>query len=147
MIRKDISLEKFVQKRCNIIASSAEEKCLSVTNGLKIILSSLEDIKAEDIISIDLRGRSSLADYMVIASGCSQRHVLAITDRLLSVWKGSGYGNARVEGMAGGDWVLIDASDIIIHLFRPEIRTFYNLEKIWLDSGLENIESILVGDN
>ncbi|OPB31208.1 ribosome silencing factor [Bartonella sp. AR 15-3] len=147
IIRKDISLEKFVQKRCNIIAPLAAEKCLSVINGLKIILSSLEDIKAEDIVSIDLQGRSSLADYMVIASGCSQRHISAITDRLLSVWKESGYGRARVEGMAGGDWVLIDAGDIIIHLFRPEIRTFYNLEKIWLDSGFENIEAILVGDN
>ncbi|CBI76790.1 conserved protein of unknown function [Bartonella clarridgeiae 73] len=120
---------------------------MSVTHGLKIILGSLENIKAEDIISIDLQGRSSLADYMVIASGCSQRHVSAITDYLLHVWKDSGYGKARVEGMAGGDWVLIDTGDIIIHLFRPEIRNFYNLEKMWLDSSWDNIESIFVGDN
>ncbi|WCR54645.1 ribosome silencing factor [Bartonella clarridgeiae] len=147
IIRKDINLEKFVQKRCDIIANLVEEKCLSVTHGLKIILGSLENIKAEDIISIDLQGRSSLADYMVIASGCSQRHVSAITDYLLHVWKDSGYGKARVEGMAGGDWVLIDTGDIIIHLFRPEIRNFYNLEKMWLDSSWDNIESIFVGDN
>ncbi|AQX28361.1 ribosome-associated protein [Bartonella sp. JB63] len=146
-MRKDINLEKFVQKHCNIIATSAKEKCLSVTHGLKIILSSLEDIKAENVISIDLQGKSFLADYMVIASGYSQRHVSAITDHLLHVWKESGYGKARVEGMAGGNWVLIDTGDIIIHLFRPEIRTFYNLEKMWLDSGLDNIESVFVGDN
>lgn len=69
---------------------------------------------------------------MVIASARSQRHVLAIADSLLCAWKDSGYGKVRVEGLSGGDWVLIDTGDIIVHLFRPEIRSFYNLEKMWL---------------
>jgi ribosome-associated protein len=96
-----------------------------------VVLTSLEDSKGEDIAPIDLTGKSSLADYMVIATGRSQRRVTAIADRLLDDLKQAGGSNIRVEGLRAGDWVLIDAGDVIVHIFRPEVRTFYNLEKMW----------------
>ncbi len=114
---------------------------------MEIILKSLEDTKAEDIVSIDIQGKSSLADYVVIASAHSQRHISAIAAYLLSTWKNNGCGRARIEGLSEGDWVLIDTGDIIVHLFRPEIRLFYNLEKIWLTPGLNNTQSVLFGDH
>ncbi|WP_273718128.1 MULTISPECIES: ribosome silencing factor [Bartonella] len=124
-----------------------EKEVFSVKESLEIILKSLEDTKAEDIVAIDIQGKSSLADYMVIASANSQRHVSSIADHLLRIWKDSGQGLARVEGLSGGDWVLIDTGDIIIHLFRPEIRLFYNLEKIWMAPDLNNTTSVLFGDH
>ena len=91
----------------------------------------LEDDKAEDIVSIDLTGKSSVADRMIVASGRSHRHVGALADHLLRALKDEGHGKARVEGMPHNDWVLIDAGDLIVHIFRPEVRQFYNIEKIW----------------
>ena len=96
-----------------------------------LILDSLEDDKAEDIVSIDLRGKSSVTDIMIIASGRSARHVNALADHLLRGIKDAGRSDARVEGMQSCDWVLIDVGDIVVHLFRPEVRSFYNLEKMW----------------
>ena len=85
---------------------------------------------------IDLRDKSSVADGLIVASGRSHRHVAALADRLLRTLKEQGYGKARVEGMPHCDWVLIDAGDVIVHLFRPEVRSFYNIEKIWsVESG------------
>ncbi len=107
------------------------------SGALATVLASLEDSKAEDIVSIDIQGKSALGDYMVIASGRSHRHVAAVADHLLSALKDAGFGNARVEGKAGADWILIDNGDIIVHVFRPEVRTFYNLEKMWLTPDLE----------
>lgn len=98
---------------------------------LKLVTSSLEDDKAENIIAIDLSGKTPMADYMVVASGRSGRHVAAVADHLMRRLKTEGFGLARVEGMTQGDWVLIDAGDIIIHVFRPEVREFYRLEKMW----------------
>ncbi|WP_102868097.1 ribosome silencing factor [Pseudovibrio exalbescens] len=98
---------------------------------LKSILKSLDDSKAEDIVSLDLAGKTSVADYMVVASGRSHRHVGAVTDHLLRDLKDAGYGNARVEGLPHCDWVLVDIGDAIIHIFRPEVRGFYNVEKMW----------------
>ena len=98
--------------------------------ALKTVLASLEDSKAENIVSIDIQGKSSLGDYMVVASGRSHRHVAAVADNLLKVLKDAGT-RARVEGLGSADWVLIDAGDIIVHVFRPEVREFYNLEKMW----------------
>ncbi|MCZ2203957.1 ribosome silencing factor [Bartonella sp. A05] len=132
-MRKDINLENTSQK-CDRNIVLVEKESFSVADSLNIILNSLEETKAEDIVSIDLQGKSFLVDYMIIASARSQRHVSAIADTLLYTWKDSGHGKARVEGLVGGDWVLIDTGDIIVHLFRPEIRAFYNLEKIWLVS-------------
>ncbi len=98
---------------------------------LEIVLSSLDDSKSEDIVPIDITGKTAMADHMVVASGRSHRHVGAIADHLLSDLKEAGYGNARVEGLPLCDWVLIDAGDVIVHIFRPEVRGFYNLEKMW----------------
>ena len=92
---------------------------------------SLEDMKAEDVVEIDLTGKTSIADTMMIASGRSHRHVGAIAERVLEFLKERGLGPARVEGLPACDWVLIDAGDVIVHLFRPEVRTFYNLERMW----------------
>jgi ribosome-associated protein len=108
------------------------------SRAIKTVLASLEDSKAENIVSIDMNGKSSLADHMVIASGRSNRHVAAVADNLLKALKEAGLGNARVEGLAAADWVLIDAGDVIVHVFRPEIREFYNIEKMWLTPDLED---------
>ncbi|MDG4885068.1 MAG: ribosome silencing factor [Mesorhizobium sp.] len=105
--------------------------------AIKTVLASLEDSKAENIVSIDIQGKSSLADYMVVASGRSHRHVSAVADHLLKALKDAGLGMARVEGLASADWVLIDSGDIIVHVFRPEVREFYNLEKMWQAPDLE----------
>jgi ribosome-associated protein len=98
---------------------------------LSTIRTILDDQKAEDIVTIDLAGKSSIADHMVVASGRSSLHVGAVADHLLRRLKDDGFGTARVEGMATCDWVLIDAGDVIVHIFRPEVREFYNLEKMW----------------
>jgi ribosome-associated protein len=95
------------------------------------VLTCLEDSKAEDIVSIDLHGKTSIADVMIIASGRSNTHVGAIADRLIKAFKAAGHKAPRVEGLPSCDWVLVDAGDIIVHLFRPEVRQFYNLEKMW----------------
>ncbi|MEI5678877.1 ribosome silencing factor [Mesorhizobium sp. CGMCC 1.15528] len=109
----------------------------SVSRALETVLASLEDSKAENIVPIDLYGKSSLADHMVIASGRSHRHVAAVADQLLKALKEAGLGTARVEGLEGADWVLIDSGDIIVHVFRPEVRDFYNLEKMWQAPDLD----------
>jgi len=95
------------------------------------ILSRLDEDKAQDMVLIDLKGKSAMADSMIVASGRSHRHVGAIADHLLRTLKENGLGKAKVEGLPHCDWVLIDAGDVIVHLFRPEVRTFYNIEKIW----------------
>ena len=95
------------------------------------VIHSLDDSKAEDIVSIDVRGKTTLADVMVIASGRSNVHVGAIADRLVKSVKDAGMPIPRVEGLPHCDWVLIDARDVIVHIFRPEVRQFYNLEKMW----------------
>jgi ribosome-associated protein len=96
-----------------------------------MVLNRLDDEKAQDIVFIDLKDKSSVADGLIVASGRSHRHVGAMADHLLRALKEAGYGKARVEGLPHCDWVLIDAGDLIIHLFRPEVRAFYNIEKIW----------------
>lgn len=109
----------------------------ATSQALTTVLASLDDSKAENIVSIDIQGKSSLADHMVIASGRSHRHVAAVADHVLKALKDAGLGNARVEGLSGADWVLIDAGDVIVHVFRPEVRDFYNLEKMWQAPDLE----------
>lgn len=88
-------------------------------------------MKAEDTVSIDLAGKTSIADYMVVTTGRSDRHVGSVADRVVKDLEKAGVKRIRVEGMKQGDWVLIDAGDIIVHVFRPEVRGFYNLEKMW----------------
>jgi ribosome-associated protein len=98
---------------------------------LKLIETALEDGQAESPVVIDLRGKSSIADYMLIASGRSQRQIAALAERLLAALRAHGPRRASAEGLPHSDWVLIDAGDVIVHLFRPESRTRYNLEKMW----------------
>jgi ribosome-associated protein len=98
---------------------------------LNLVLAQLEDAKAEETITIDLQGKTALADHMVVTSGRSNRQVGAIADRVLKALSEAGVRGARVEGMPHCDWVLIDAGDVIVHVFRPEVRAFYNLEKMW----------------
>ena len=110
----------------------------AAARALELVLASLEDSKAEDIVSIDIAGKSALGDYMVVVSGRSNRHVSAISEHLISDLKDEGLGSARVEGLEAGDWVLIDTGDIIVHVFRPEIREFYNIEKMWSAPDIED---------
>lgn len=103
------------------------------------VVASLEDDKAEDIVTIDLRGRSSVADYMVICSGRSSRQVGAIAEKLMDRLKQE-FGRAcRIEGKDQGDWVLIDTADVIVHVFRPEVREFYQLEKMWMPTSAPQV--------
>jgi ribosome-associated protein len=113
---------------------------VAVKSVIDIVLASLDDSKVEELISINIEGKSALADYMVIASGRSNRHVCAIADHVISSLKEAGYGRVQVEGMPSGDWVLVDADDVIVHIFRPEVRTFYNLEKMWQAPDLDNVK-------
>jgi ribosome-associated protein len=101
------------------------------TTLLGTILASLDDAKAEDIVPLDIAAKTTIADHMVVASGRSHRHVGAIAEHLLKDIKDAGFGTATVEGQTACDWVLIDAGDVIVHVFRPEVRQFYNLEKMW----------------
>jgi len=98
---------------------------------LNVVLDTLEDAKAEGVACIEIKGKTSIGDQMVVASGRSQRHVGAVADHLIRKLKDEGFGRARVEGLPHCDWVLIDAGDVIVHIFRPEVREFYNLEKMW----------------
>ena len=109
---------------------------------LRAVLESLDDDKAVDVVTIDLMGKSSIADHMVIASGPSSRQVSAMADHLITTLKALGLGRVAVEGQAQADWVLLDAGDVIVHLFRPEIRSFYNLEKMW---GMDSPAPEVVG--
>jgi len=98
---------------------------------LQDVLTALDDAKAENVVSIDLGGKSTIADAMLIATGRSNTHVGAIADRVVKACKEGGVTAPRVEGLPHCDWVLVDAGDVIIHVFRPEVRAFYNLEKMW----------------
>jgi ribosome-associated protein len=98
---------------------------------LQCILDTLEDAKAEKTVHVDITGKSSLADHMVVASGRSHRHVGAVADQLMRALKDNGFDKPRVEGLPHCDWVLVDAGDVIVHIFRPEVRDFYNIEKMW----------------
>ncbi len=97
----------------------------------ELVMTQLDDDQAQEIVSIPLAGKSSIADHMVIASGRSTRQVAAIAQKLAEKIKQAGFGPARVEGLPAADWVLIDAGDVVVHLFRPEVRSFYNLERMW----------------
>lgn len=98
---------------------------------IDVILECLDDAKAEETIAVDITGKSSLADHMVVTSGRSQRHVGAVADQVITALRDAGHGKPRVEGLPHCDWVLVDAGDVIVHIFRPEVREFYNIEKMW----------------
>jgi len=117
------------------LSDSAESRDL-----LQHVISSLEDDKAEELVQIDLRGKSEIADYMVICSGRSSRQVNAISEKLTDRLKQDHGILCKIEGQETGDWVLIDAGDVIVHVFRPEVRAFYQLEKMWLPAGAATAE-------
>ena len=114
------------------VPSAPTLQSLSSEELLERIIASLTDDKAEDIVQIDLRGKSSMADYMVIASGRSTRQVSALSEKLVDRLKTVTGQRCKMEGKDAGDWVLIDAGDVIVHVFRPEVREFYQLEKMWM---------------
>jgi len=111
-------------------AKAAAAKGADVHKLYEAILKSLDKEKLEDVVSIDLKGKTAIADYMIIATGTSSRHVGAVASKLRDQLGDEGV-RAKVEGKAGGDWVIVDAGDVIVHLFRAEVRQFYNLEKLW----------------
>ncbi len=113
-------------------ASTSE---ISPEDALKVVLNSLDDSKAEETLSIDITGKSPLFDHIVVTTGRSHRHVNAIADHLLRDLKNAGLGRATIEGLPTCDWVLIDTGDVVVHVFRPEVRAFYNIEKMWRDQA------------
>ena len=113
-----------------------------ISNLKKIILNTLNSNKALDIISIDLANKSSMADYMIIASGTSSRHIQALSEQVLEKFKNNGIRNCKIEGRESSDWKLVDGMDVIVHIFNPEKRKFYEIEKIW--SELIPKEKVLI---
>jgi ribosome-associated protein len=101
---------------------------------LNMILSRLDDMKAEETVTIDLRGKSAFSDYMIVTSGRANRHVGAIAENVAKGLKETGIKSVHIEGLPNCDWVLIDSGDVIVHVFRPEVREFYNLERLWTQS-------------
>jgi ribosome-associated protein len=101
---------------------------------LNMILSRLDDMKAEETVTIDLRGKSAFSDYMIVTSGRANRHVGAIAENVAKGLKETGIKSIHIEGLPNCDWVLIDSGDVIVHVFRPEVREFYNLERLWTQS-------------
>jgi len=137
--RKGTTLRTAIEKKAHHAPSPVGmNETAFVSQTFDAALASLQNSKAESIIPIDIRGRSSIGDYMIVASGRSHRHVTAVADHLLQALSQMGCKNVRVEGLEGGDWVLIDTGDIVVHIFRPEIRDFYNLEKIWINDDIED---------
>ncbi|WP_420393402.1 ribosome silencing factor [Acuticoccus sp.] len=124
-------------------AASHVEAAGELAVPLAVVLDSLEDSKAEDIVAIDVTGKTPIADHMVVASGRSHRHVGAVAERLLRDLKDQGAKGVRVEGLASCDWVLIDTGDVVVHVFRPEVRTFYNLEKMWQMDSAAQVELVV----
>lgn len=123
------------QREANTLNAQSKSKGTNTTPQsdelLKIVLTSLDDSKSEETTHIDIAGKSPVADHMVVTSGRSHRHVNAVADRLLRDLKDAGAGTPKTEGMPACDWVLVDTGDVIVHIFRPEVRDFYNLEKMW----------------
>jgi ribosome-associated protein len=118
-------------------AQSLKRSDMSVDALHQLVMNQLDEDQAQEIVSIPLEGKSSIADHMVIASGRSTRQVASMAQKLAEEIKKAGFGHARIEGLPAADWVLIDAGDVVIHLFRPEVRTFYNLERMWSFEGTE----------
>lgn len=131
------------KSKTKVLKSASSEEGKAESDALyALVMKSLDDDQAQDIVSIALEGKSNIADHMVIAEGRSTRQVAAMAQKLAERVKQAG-GEARIEGLANADWVLIDAGDVIVHLFRPEVRSFYNLERMWAvgqeDVGEEDV--------
>ncbi len=126
-------------KEITLLNNTDKNKDYNPEKLRSLIISSLEDDKAEDIIEIELPQHTALGDFMFIASGRSSRQVAAIADHLVGRLKDYGYKSLSIEGVNQGDWVLIDTGDAIVHIFRPEVREFYNLERIWAPEMIESM--------
>lgn len=133
--RRDVNSEETTlsDKQPRATTPKAQAKRPASSDGAlhTMVLTSLDDDLAQDIVTINLDGKSALADHMVVATGRSQRHVGALADHLLRKLKEAGQKNIRTEGQSTGDWVLVDAGDVVVHIFRAEVREFYGLEKMW----------------
>lgn len=115
-----------------VTAAVTAERLAPMPESLKALIEKiLDDDQAEQVVTIDLQGKTSIADYMIVATGRNGRHVAAMADHIRSQAKDAGYGWVETEGEPQCDWVLVDAGDVIVHLFRQEVRTFYNIEKMW----------------
>jgi ribosome-associated protein len=110
---------------------SAAKPTISEPSMIDVVMQSLDDAKAEDTVAIDIVGKSSLADHMVVTSGRSNRHVAAVANQVVKALRDNGFDKPRIEGLPHADWVLVDGGDVIVHIFRPEVREFYNIEKMW----------------
>ena len=132
--RKDRSLTKSVLSRDSEVSApvTVSKHRPDAEETLSTILDRLDNMKAEETVTIDLRGKSSLADYMIVTSGRANRHVGAIAENVMKDLSECGIKGVHVEGLPNCDWVLIDSGDVIVHVFRPEVRAFYNLEKMWM---------------
>jgi len=108
------------------------------TRMIDVVLHSLDDAKAEHTVTVDIVGKSPLTDHLVVTSGRSHRHVGAVAEQVIRALKDKGFRNVRVEGLSQSDWVLVDAGDVVVHIFRPEVREFYNLEKLWSADALDH---------
>ena len=135
--------------RTQTLKKAETKPSLSETHGsadadrvLQTVMASLDDSKAEDIVSINIQGKSALADHMVVTSGRSHRHVGAVAEHLLRALKEAGFGAPRVEGKSSADWVLIDTGDVIVHIFRPEVREFYAIEKMWAEENQTDADTL-----
>jgi ribosome-associated protein len=115
----------------NTVSTPITAATPSSQSAVELILNVLDDAKAEETVSVDITGKSSLADHMIVTSGRSQRHVGAVADQIIRALRDNGFGKPRVEGLPHCDWVLVDTGDVIVHIFRPEVREFYNIEKMW----------------
>ena len=113
------------------VSTPAAPTMSSEKSPVELILNILDDAKAEETVSVDITGKSSLADHMIVTSGRSQRHVGAVADQIIRALRENGFGKPRVEGLPHCDWVLVDTGGVIVHIFRPEVREFYNIEKMW----------------
>jgi ribosome-associated protein len=116
-------------------APAAEVVRDSAAETLKLVLGRLEDMKAEETVTIDLRGKSAFSDYLVVTTGRSNRHVSSIAENVSKGLKEAGQKKLHVEGMTNADWVLIDTGEVILHVFRPEVREFYNIERLWAQNA------------
>ena len=129
-----LTTQVIARSRATAVPRSVSE-VRDASQTLQLVLERLDEMKAEDIVTIDLTGKTSIADQMVVASGRSNRHVGAVADDVVEHLKKSGVKGIRVEGQPHCDWVLIDAGDVIVHVFRPEVRDFYQVEKMWAGGG------------
>ena len=125
-----LTTQVIARPRAKAVPRSVSE-VRDASQTLQLVLDRLDEMKAEDIVTLDLTGKTSIADLMVVASGRSSRHVGAVADDVVEHLKKSGMKGIRVEGQPHCDWVLIDAGDVIVHVFRPEVRDFYAIEKMW----------------